>query len=338
MARGSRRSEQQRTAEPMSIRHAISLIASIAALTFLSAPAQSQTYPQKPITFIVPFGAGGGTDVIGRMLQEELRKELGQPIVIDDRPGANGAIGSRYAAKAAPDGYTMLLTASSTFSLNPNIMKDPQYDQLNDFVPVGFIVRAPWMLVVNEKSGFKSVAEIVKAAREHPGKLTAGYWQSSVEVTTEVFQRAAGVKLLKVPYKSVVEAVTDLLAGRTDMLFVDIQAVRAYIATGQLRYLAASTAQRVAVAPDVPTLTESGFPVVTDASVALFAPAKTPKPVLERMNAAMVKVVSEPGIRKKLMDLGHDPGTMTLAQLDAFVRSEMTKWHDMIETAGIPKK
>lgn len=319
-------------------RRTISFAAGLAALTLLSAPAHSESYPQKPITFVVPFGAGGGTDVIGRMLQDELRKELGQQIVIDDRPGANGAIGSRYAAKAAPDGYTLLLTASSTFSLNPNIMKDPQYDQLNDFVPVGFIVRAPWMLVVNEKSGYKSVADLVKAAKDHPGKLTAGYWQSSVEVTTEVFQRAAGVKLLKVPYKSVVEAVTDLLANRTDMLFVDIQAVRAYIATGQLRYLAASTAKRVAVAPNVPTLVESGFPVVTDASVALFAPAKTPKPILERLNAAMIKVVSEPGVRKKLMDLGHDPGTMTLPELDTFVRSELKKWHDMIQTAGIPKK
>jgi tripartite-type tricarboxylate transporter receptor subunit TctC len=321
-----------------SIRHIISSVAAIVALALLSAPAHSQAYPQKPITFVVPFGAGGGTDVIGRMMQESLRKELGQPIIIDDRPGANGAIGSRYAAKAPPDGYTLLLTASSTFSLNPNIMKDPQYDQLKDFVPVGFVVRAPWMLVVNEKSGYKSVADLVKAAKEHPAKLTAGYWQSSVEVTTEVFQRAAGVKLLKVPYKSVVEAVTDLLANRTDMLFVDIQAVRAYIATGQLRYLAATTAKRVAVAPNVPTLVESGFPVVTDASVALFAPAKTPKPILERLNAAMTKVVSEPGVRKKLMDLGHDPATMTLPELDAFVRSEMTKWHDMIQTAGIPKR
>jgi tripartite-type tricarboxylate transporter receptor subunit TctC len=320
------------------IGHAISSLAAIVALALLSAPAHAQAYPQKPITFVVPFGAGGGTDVIGRMMQETLRKELGQPIIIDDRPGANGAIGSRYAAKAPPDGYTLLLTASSTFSLNPNIMKDPQYDQLKDFVPVGFVVRAPWMLVVNAKSGYKSVADVVKAAKEHPAKLTVGYWQSSVEVTSEVFQQAAGVKLLKVPYKSVVEAVTDLLAQRIDMLFVDIQAVRAYIAAGQLRYLAATTAKRVSVVPDVPTLVESGFPVVTDASVALFAPSKTPKPILERLNAAMIKTVSDPAVRKQLMSLGHEPATMTLPELDAFVRSELSKWHNMIEAAGIPKK
>lgn len=321
------------------IRHPISFVATIVAFTLLSVPAQSQTYPQKPITFVVPFGAGGGTDVIGRMMQEALRKELGQSIVIDDRPGANGAIGSRYAAKAAPDGYTLLLTASSTFSLNPNIMKDPQYDQLNDFVPVGFVVRAPWMLVVHENSGYKSVADVVKAAKERPGKLTVGYWQSSVEVTSEVFQRAAGVKLLKVPYKSVVEALSDLLGQRTDMMFVDIQAVRAYIATGKLRYLAATTAKRVSLVPDVPTLTESGYPsVVTDASVVLFAPSKTPKPIVERLNTAMVKVVADPGVRQQLMSLGHEPTTMTLSELDQFVRDELVKWRDMIQTAGVEKK
>jgi tripartite-type tricarboxylate transporter receptor subunit TctC len=319
------------------IRHTISLIATIAALTFLSAPAQSQTYPQRPITFVVPFGAGGGTDVIGRMLQESITKDLGQPIVIDDRPGANGAIGSRYAAKAAPDGYTLLLTASSTFSLNPNIMKDPQYDQLKDFVPVGFIVRAPWMLAVNTKSAYKSVADLVKEAKANPGKLTVGYWQSNVEITSEVFQRAAGVKLLKVPYKSVVAAVSDLLAQRIDMLFVDIQAARAYITAGQLRYLAATTAKRVSLAPDVPTIVESGYPVVTDASVILFAPSKTPKPIIERLNATMTKVVAEPGNRQKLMSLGHEPTTMTLTELDKFVRDELSRWHDMIVAAGIKK-
>lgn len=321
------------------IRHTTSFVATVVALMLLSAPAQSQTYPQKPITFVVPFGAGGGTDVIGRMMQEAIRKELGQTIVIDDRPGANGAIGSRYAAKAAPDGYTLLLTASSTFSLNPNIMKDPQYDQIKDFVPVGFVVRAPWMLVVHENSGYKSVADVVKAAKDNPGKLTVGYWQSNVEITSEVFKRAAGVQLLKVPYKSVVEALSDLLAQRIDMLFVDIQAVRAYIATGKLRYLAATTAKRVSVAPDVPTLTESGYPtVVTDASVVLFAPSQTPQPIIERLNAAMVKVVADPDVRRKLMDLGHEPTTMTLPELDKFVRDELSRWHDMIQTAGIEKK
>lgn len=216
----------------------IAFAAAVAALTFYSGSAEAQNYPQRPVTFIVPFGAGGGTDVIARTLQEDIRKKLGQPIVIENRPGANGAIGSAQAAKAQPDGHTLMLTASSTFSLNPNLVKNLSYDQLNDFVPVAFVLRAPWVMVVNEKSPYKSVADVVKTAKESPGKLTFGFWQSSVLVTGEMFQQAAGVKLLSVPYKSVVEPVTDLIGQRIDILFVDIQAVRAHIETGALRYLA----------------------------------------------------------------------------------------------------
>lgn len=320
-------------------RYAVSLVAAAFAVTLLSGAAHAQTYPQKPITVVVPFAAGGGADVIARILQDDIRKELGQPIVIDNRPGANGAIGSAYAARAVPDGYTLMLTASSTFSLNPNIMKNIQYDQLNDFTPVAFVIRAPWMMVVNAKSDFKSVADVVKAAKESPGKLTVGYWQSSVLTTGEMFQQAAGVQILKVPYKSVVEAVSDLLAQRIDMLFVDIQAVRAYIDAGTLRYVAATTGKRVSVAPQVPTLVESGYPVVTDSSVILFAPSKTPKPILEQLNAAMVKVVSNSAVaREKLMTIGHEPATMTLPELDSFVRNELSRWADMIKSAGIQRE
>jgi tripartite-type tricarboxylate transporter receptor subunit TctC len=320
-------------------RYTATLVAAACAITVLSAAAYSQTYPEKPITFIIPFGAGGGTDTIARTLQDDIRQELGQPIIIDNRPGANGAIGSAFAARAAPDGYELMLTASSTFSLNPNLMKTIKYDQLNDFVPVAFIVRAPWMMVVHEKSGFKSVADVVKAAKDSPGKLTVGYWQSNVMITSEVFAQAAGVQFLKVPYKSVVEAIGDLLGQRIDILFVDIQAVRAHIDAGKLRYLAATTANRVSVAPDVPTLTESGYPVVVDASVVLFAPAKTPRPIIERLNAAMVKVVSSSAVaREKLVGMGHEPTTMTLPEVDGFVRSELSRWGDMIKNVGLAKE
>jgi tripartite-type tricarboxylate transporter receptor subunit TctC len=321
-------------------RYTISLVATAFAVMLLSAAAHAQTYPAKPITVIIPFGAGGGTDNIARILQEDIRQELGQPIIIDNKPGANGAIGSAFAARATPDGYELMLTASSTFSLNPNLMKNIKYDQLNDFVPVAFIVRAPWMMVVNEKSGFKTVADVVKAAKESPGKLTVGFWQSNVMITSEVFAQAAGVQFLKVPYKSVVEAVADLLGERIDILFVDIQAVRAHIEAGKLRYLAATTANRVSVAPDVPTLVESGYPsVVVDASVVLFAPAKTPRPVIERLNAAMVKVVSNSAVaREKLKGFGHEPTTMTLPEVDNFVRSELSRWGDMIKSVGLNKE
>jgi tripartite-type tricarboxylate transporter receptor subunit TctC len=318
----------------------VSFVAAALGLALVSATAWSQAYPEKPITFIIPFGAGGGADVIVRTLQEDIRKELGQPVIIENRPGANGAIGSAAAARAKPDGYTLLLTASSTFSLNPNIMKDIQYDQIRDFIPVGFFVRAPWMMVVNSKSQFKSVADVVKAAKGNPDKITFGYWQSSVLVTGEIFQRAAGVQFLKIPYKGVTEALADLLGERIDVLFIDIQAVRTHIDAGTVRFLAASTANRVLVAPNVPTLAELGYPsVVTDTSVILFAPSKTPKPILERLNEAMVKVVSgSPAARQQLMAIGHEPATMTLPELDSFVRSELLRWGDMTKSAGLGKE
>ena len=321
-------------------RYTAALVAAALAIAGLSAAAHAQVYPEKPITFINPFGAGGGSDAVARILLDDIRRELGQPIIIENRPGANGAIGSAAAARTVPDGYTLMLTATSTFSINPHLVRDLRYDQLNDFVPVAFIVRAPWMLVVNQSSGFKSVADVVKAAKESPGKLTVGYWQSNVMITSDVFARAAGVELLKVPYKSVVEATTDLLGQRLDMLFVDIQAVRAHIDAGKLRYLAATTAHRVSIVPDVPTLVESGYPsVVTDASVVLFAPSKTPRPIIERLNSAMVKVVeNSTAAREKLKGIGHEPTTMTLPELDAYVRSELSRWGDMIRNAGLGKE
>jgi tripartite-type tricarboxylate transporter receptor subunit TctC len=304
-----------------------------------SAVASAQDYPTKPVTFIVPFAPGGGTDVIARTILDDLQKALGQSIIVDTRPGANGAIGSALAAKAAPDGYTLMLTASSTFSLNPNLMKEIPYDQLKDFIPIASVVRAPWMLVVNEKSGLKSVADIVKISKETPNKLSYGFWQSNVLVTGEIFQQAAGVQIKKVPYKGVVEAVTDLVAGRVDMLFVDIQAVQAHISAGTLKYIATTMPKRISLQPNVPTLVESGYPVVTDASVILFAPAKTPKPVIDKMNAAMVKVVNTSQIaREKLMAIGLEPTSMTPTEADAFVRDELVRWGDMIRKVGLEKQ
>ncbi len=219
-------------------------------------------------------------------------------------------------------------------------MKDIPYDQLKDFTAIASVVRAPWMLVVNEKSGLKSVADIVKVAKESPGKLTYGFWQSNVLVTGEIFNQAAGIQIRKVPYKGVVEAVTDLVAGRTDMLFVDIQAVRAHIDAGTLRYVATTMPNRSSrCCSNVPTLVESGYNVVTDASVVLrfSAPAKTPKPIIDKVNAAMVKVITDTKVaREKLQGIGLEPTNMTPAEADAFVRDELARWEAMIKQA--PRK
>jgi len=300
--------------------------------------AAAQDYPTRPVTFIVPFAAGGGVDAIMRRLSDELRKSLGQPIVIDPRPGANGAIGSAAAARAAPDGYTLLATASSTYSLNPNLMKEPLYDQVKDLVPVATIGRSPWLLIVPADSPFKSVADIVAFGKANPGKLAFPFWQSSVLVTGETFGRVAGVQMRKVPYKGAVESMTDLLAGRVPIMFTDTVGARPQLAAGKIRVLASTVEKRPSYFADVPTLKEAGYDVVTDSMTGIFAPAGTPAPILDRLNKEFVTIVgSNEEIREKLRELGLDPTTMTRAQYDAFVRSELTRWAEMIEKAGLQK-
>lgn len=314
------------------------LLAFLAGSLLGTVAGQAQTYASRPVTFIVPFGAGGGTDVIMRTLADELAKALGQSIVVEPRPGANGAIGSAVVARATPDGYTLLATASSTFSLNPNLMKEPLFDQLKDLVPVATIGLSPWILVVPTDSPFKTVADVVAFGKASPGKLAFPFWQSSVLVTGETFGNVAGIQLRKVPYKGAVESTTDFLAGRLPIYFTDTNAARPQIEAGKMRVLATTSARRPGLFPDAPTLSEAGFDVVTDSMVAVFAPAGTPRPVLERLNMELTKIVgtSEP-IRNRLRQLGIDPVTMTLPEADTFVRSELKRWEGMIKRAGLEK-
>jgi tripartite-type tricarboxylate transporter receptor subunit TctC len=302
--------------------------------------AVAQTYPTKPVTFIVPFAAGGGAEVNARAVADDLGKALGQPIVIDARPGANGAIGSAVVAKSAPDGYTLLFTAQSTFSVNPHLMKELPYDQLKNFVPVASVGRAPWFLVVPKDSPFKTVKDVVDYAKANPDKVTAGFWQSSILVTTTAFGKTAGIQIRRVPYKGVVEAVTDLIANRLNLLFVDYNAVRGHVEAGNARVLASTTAQRSKLFGDnIPTMTELGYPVVTDSMVAIFAPAGTPKPIVERINAEMVKIVGTSApVRARLAQIGIEPSAMSLSELDGFVRSELPRWGKLIEDAGLQKQ
>jgi tripartite-type tricarboxylate transporter receptor subunit TctC len=308
------------------------------AVALCAAPVFAQAYPSRPITLVVPFGAGGGTDIIARAVGEELSKALKQPVIIDPRPGANGAIGSALVARAAPDGYTLLFTAQSTYSLNPNLMKDPPFDQIKDLVPIATLGRSPWMLAVPAASEFKTVADVVAYGKANPGKLAYPFWQSSVLVTGEIFGQLAGVQMRKVPYKGQVEATTDLLGGRLPIMFTDTAGARPQVEAGKVRVLAVTTLKRSALFPDSPTMRESGLDVVTDSMMAVFAPAGTPRPVLERLNAEFTKIVeSVESVRNRLHQLGLDPTTMTLVEADAFVRSELPRWAEMIRRAGLEK-
>jgi len=310
-----------------------------AALAVLaSGVAVGQDYPTRPVTFVVPFGAGGGTDIIARAVSEDLARALKQSIVVDPRPGGNGAIGSAIVARAAPDGYTLLFTASSTYSLNPNLLKDPPFDQLKDLVPVASIGRSPWMLAVPMNSEFKTVADVIAYGKANPGKLAFAFWQSSVLVTGEMFGQLAGIQMRKVPYKGQVEATNDFLGGRLPIFFTDTAGARPQVEAGKMRVLAVTSAKRSSLFPDVPTMKEAGLDLVTDSMLAVFAPAGTPRPILERLNTELVKIIStsEP-VRERLRQLGLEPTTMTLAEADAFVRSELPRWAEMIRRAGLEK-
>lgn len=301
--------------------------------------AAADDYPSRPITVIVPYGAGGGTDVIARSVSEELGKALGQSIVVEPRPGANGAIGSAVVARAAPDGYTLLFTAQSTYSLNPNLMKEPLYDQIKDLVPVASIGRSPWLFAVPADSPLKSVADMVAYGKANPGKLAFPFWQSSVLVTGTIFSQLAGIEVRRVPYKGQVEVITDFLGGRLPVMVTDIAGGRAPVEAGKMRLLGSTTVERTATFPDVPTMREQGFDIVTDSMLAVFAPAGTPKPILDRLNAEISKIIqTSDKVRDRLRQLGIEPTAMSQAEADAFVRSELTRWEGMIRRAGLQKQ
>jgi tripartite-type tricarboxylate transporter receptor subunit TctC len=313
----------------------------LAALGLSTAPAAiaADSYPSRPITMIVPFGAGGGTDVIARAVSDELSRVLNQSIVVDARPGANGAIGSAVVARAAPDGYTLLFTAQSTYSLNPNLMKEPLFDQLKDLVPVATIGRSPWLIAVPTESPFKSIADVVTYGKANPGKLVFPFWQSSVLVTGATFAEAAGIQTRKAPYKGQVEATTDFLGGRLPIMVTDIAGGRGPVESGKMRLLASTTAQRSAAFPDVATLREQGYDVVTDSMLAVFAPAGTPQPILDKLNADLSKIIlTSEKVRDRLRQLGLDPTAMTQKEAEAFVRSELPRWEGMIRRAGLQKE
>jgi tripartite-type tricarboxylate transporter receptor subunit TctC len=319
--------------------HGLTLALALTSAALAPQAANAQTFPNKPITMVVPYGAGGGTDVLARAVSEELSKALGQPVIVDTRPGANGAIGAGIVAKAPADGYTLLFAGSSVFSLNPNLMKELPYDQLNDFTPVANIGGSPYMLVVPADSPYKTVDDVIKAAKAEPGKLTYGHWQSFVLVTGEAFARATGIELRKVPYKGAVEAQNDFLGGRLNILFTDTLGAKGYAEAGKLRILAVTTLERSVVLKDIPTLTELGYKVNAEPLIAVFAPSKTPKAVQDKLHAEITKVIStSASVREKMLAIGIEPKPMTQAAVDDLVKSELPRWADMIAKAGLQKE
>jgi tripartite-type tricarboxylate transporter receptor subunit TctC len=306
-------------------------------LLFAATAASAQEWPNKPIRWVVPFPPGGSVDIVSRIMQHHVSQGLGQPIVIETRGGAGGALGTAEVARSAPDGYTFLVTLSS-HTINPYLYK-LNYDVERDFASVSLIVSIPQLLAVNPATPFRSINDVVAAARAQPGKLafaSAGNGTPS-HIAGELLKLKTGTDIVHVPYKGGGPAVTDTLAGQVPMLFLTAAAVMGHARAGRLRPLAVTTLKRSPGAPEVPTVAEAlGLPdYEVDSWIAMFAPAKTAPFVITRMQKEIARVVQLPEVRAKLIEQTADPVASSPEELERVVKAELTKWAEVIRSAKI---
>ena len=305
--------------------------------TGATAAQASDDWPQRPIRMVVPYPPGGGTDIIARILQEDLSKQLGQTVVIENRGGAAGMIGTETAARSEADGYTVLFTLSS-HTINPAIYKKLNYDTANDFAPVSLVASLPQILVANPTFPVKSVADLIEQAKAKPGEIPYGSVGngSPSHMAGELFNLRAGIKLQHIPYRGGGPAVNDILGNQIPLLWVSIPAAAGFVKDGRLKALAVSTKQRSPMFPDVPTMQEAGVPdFEVDSWYALFVPSKTPQAIIDRLSKAVSAAVQKPEIKEKLLVQGAVAVGSTAAELDTIVKTELKKWSELAGEAKI---
>ena len=306
-------------------------------LVALSCPADAQDYPTKPIKFVVPYPPGGGTDVVARIVNEPLATALGQPIIIDNRGGAAGNLGTDIVAKSPADGYTILFTLSS-HTINPKLYEKLPFDVERDFVPVSLVALIPQILVVNPSVPITSVKELIAYAKANPGKLnyaSVGIG-SPAHVAGELFKLKAGIDMVHVPYKGGGPAVTDTIGGQVQLAFVSMPAALQHVRSGRLRAIAVTSAKRSASAPDIPTIAEGGVPdYAVESWYGALAPAKTPPAIVARLNAAFAKTLDNPQVKEKLFAQGAEAVPSSPAEFDRMMKDELAKWEVVIKSAGI---
>jgi tripartite-type tricarboxylate transporter receptor subunit TctC len=312
------------------------VVAAIAA--FLSFSAAAQSYPSKPIRLIVPFAAGGGNDNVARLVGKRLADGLGQPVLVDNRPGAGGVVGAELAAKSAPDGYTLFLGGVGSHAINPNLHEKLPYDPIKDFAPVALLAQAPLVLVVHPSVPAKSVAELTAYARAHPGKLNfaSNGNGSSSQLAAVMFDSMAGVEMVHVPYKGLSPALADLLSGQVQLMFSSVVAILPHIKAGKLRGLAVTGAKRLASLPELPTIAESGLPGYEASSwYGILAPAGTPRDIVMKLNAGLAKALEQPEVRNSLLAEGAEPVGGSPEAFAAHIRAEKERLGKLIRDAKI---
>jgi tripartite-type tricarboxylate transporter receptor subunit TctC len=300
--------------------------------------ARAQPYPSRTITFIIPFPPGGSTSIVGRVIADKMSQQLGQGIVVDNRGGAGGTVGTKAAAKSDPDGYTILVGYTGTLAIAPSLYKNVGYDPRKDFAPIGMIGHAPTSLVVHPSFPAKTVAELIAYARANPGKVnfgSAGIGTVS-HITGEYFARSAGIKLVHIPYKGTSPALSDLLGGHIPMAFAPIPATHANVQAGLLRALAVTSKTRNGLLPEVPTLMETGLPQF-DASLyyGLVAPAGTPRPIIERLNRELRAALASDEVKKQLGLDGTEITSGTVEDYADFIDKDERKWSELVKASGV---
>jgi tripartite-type tricarboxylate transporter receptor subunit TctC len=317
------------------------LTASLMAVVLGTATAMAQSYPTKPITLIVPFPPGGSTDIVGRVIAEGLSRELKQPVVVENRGGAGGTVGSAVLSKAAPDGYTLGIGSTSTHAVGPATLPKVAYDPVKNFAPISLVAETPYVLAVNPKVPAKSVKELIALAKSKPG--TFNYGSAGAGSTTHLagamFASAAGLKMEHIAYKGNGPATKALMAGEVQMLMGSMPAVLNQIKAGSIRALAVGTVRRSPALPDTPTMQQAGVAGYEAALwLGVVAPAGTPDAVLKRLHAAVTKVVKDPAVAKRLRGTGAEPVTNTPQEFAKQIQDDLTKYKKLAAQIGTAKK
>ena len=323
----------RRTPPPVEVARTICLAAAV--IAFMPA-AWPQVYPSKPIRIVVPFPAGGTSDILSRAIGQKLTEEWKQQIIVDNRPGAGANIGAEIVAKSPPDGYSLFLF-STIHTINPSLYSKLPYDPVRDFTPITLIAATSQVLAVHPSLPVKTVKEFIAYAKKRPGELnysSAGSG-SQPHLTAELFKSRTGINIVHVPYKGAPPAMTDLLAGHVALTFATAPSAVPHVKAGKLRALGVSTAQRINALPEVPTIAEAGVPgFEASGSNGLVGPAGVPAPVVDKLNAAVVRIVNEPAMSKYLSSQGADPQTTTPAEYAAYIKSEVAKWAKVVKESG----
>ncbi|HEV7878510.1 tripartite tricarboxylate transporter substrate binding protein [Bradyrhizobium sp.] len=305
------------------------------------APAQAQTYPSRAITLVIPFAPGGSTSIVGRGIADKMSELLGEKVVVDNRPGAGGTVGTKAVARSDPDGYTLVLGYTGTLAIGPSLYKNAGYDPRKDFAPIGLIGNAPNSLVVHPSFPAKTIAELIAYAKANPGKVNFGSAGAGTvsHITGEYFAASAGIKLVHIPYKGTGPALTDLLGGHIPMAFAPIPASHPNVTAGKLRALAVTSTTRSSLLPDVPTIAESVLPGF-DASLyyGLAAPAGTPRPIIDKLNTALRDALASGEVKRQLTQDGTEITPGTPEDYAAFIDKDEKKWSQLVKASGVEQE